>query len=206
AAAAAAGCAGGAAGGGGSGPAVVQPGAPGQEARRLDPEEVAALAAAPPATAADVRFMRGMVSHHLQALEMTRLASERAVSEAVRMMALRMEISQRDEVERIRRWLAAHAAEEAAEETHAHAGDVPGMLTPEEMERLASASGSAFDRLFLESMIRHHEGAITMVERLFGSSGSGQGAEIFRVASEIESDQRMEIARMRSLLEEGEKR
>jgi uncharacterized protein (DUF305 family) len=73
------------------------------------------------------------------------------------------------------------------------------------MSTLASARASRFDRLFLELMIQHHEGAITMVEGLFGSSGAGQVSEIFQFASEVESDQRMEIDRMQRLLEEGER-
>lgn len=182
---------------------VVQPGAPGDDTRTVDAEDAAAWSAAPPHTHADVEFMQSMIPHHQQALVMTRLASERAASEAVRQMALRMRISQRDEIELIRRWLAARGEPDAG----AHGAMLmPGMLTPEEMERLANATGSRFDALFLELMIRHHEGAITMVERLFATSGAAQGTEIFQVASDVESDQRMEIDRMRRVLQEPETR
>jgi uncharacterized protein (DUF305 family) len=80
---------------------------------------------------------------------------------------------------------------------------MPGMLTAAEMERLRTTRGADFDRPFLELMIRHHEGAITMVEELFGSSGAGQVSEIFQFASEVEADQRMEIDRMQLLLQGG---
>jgi uncharacterized protein (DUF305 family) len=78
---------------------------------------------------------------------------------------------------------------------------MPGMLTDKEMARLAAAPGPEFDRLFLQFMIRHHEGALTMVGQLFGSPGAGQNTDIFRVASDVEADQRAEIARMRAMLD-----
>jgi uncharacterized protein (DUF305 family) len=78
---------------------------------------------------------------------------------------------------------------------------MPGMLTAEEMRRLADAKGSEFDRLFLEFMIRHHEGALIMVDELFASVGAAQQSDIFAFASEIDTDQRMEIGRMSAMLE-----
>jgi uncharacterized protein (DUF305 family) len=80
---------------------------------------------------------------------------------------------------------------------------MPGMLTPEQMRALATARGPEFDTLFLELMIQHHEGALTMVRQLFGSSGAGQVSEIFQFASEVEADQQMEIDRMQGLLQGG---
>ena len=82
---------------------------------------------------------------------------------------------------------------------------MPGMLTPEEMERLAGASGAAFDRLFLDFMIKHHEGAVIMVKELFSTPGAGQESEIFAFASDVDADQRMEIDRMRPMLQELQK-
>ena len=82
---------------------------------------------------------------------------------------------------------------------------MPGMLTQEEMERLTAASGAAFDRLFLEGMIKHHAGAITMVHDLFATDGAGQTPEIFSYASDVDADQRMEIDRMGSMLKELQK-
>ena len=185
---------------------LVQPGAPGDASRVVRPED-AALVAGPDVTAADERFMQRMVPHHAQALEMTALASERAASPAVRAMALRMQISQRDEIALIEQWLRRRdgaAAPQANGHASGHVAEMmPGMLTTEQMRALAGARGAEFDRLFLELMIHHHEGAVTMVEELFGSSGAGQVSEIFQFASEVESDQRMEIERMQRLLEES---
>ncbi|HEX6372003.1 MAG TPA: DUF305 domain-containing protein [Longimicrobium sp.] len=154
---------------------------------------------------ADVRFVTGMIAHHAQALEMVALVPDRATRDDVRMMAERIEVSQRDEIALMQRWLQARGeAVPAADGGHSHhgAGHAPmaGMLTPEEMQSLAAASGAEFDRRFLELMIRHHEGALAMVAELFGTRGGGQESEVFHIASEVDADQRMEIDRMRTML------
>jgi uncharacterized protein (DUF305 family) len=77
---------------------------------------------------------------------------------------------------------------------------MPGMLTADEMARLAAAKGVEFDRLFLEGMIKHHGGALTMVQELFASPGAGQESDIFAFASDVDADQRMEIERMGAML------
>ena len=176
---------------------------------------VSAPAAAPAQAAAparynegDVQFMHGMIAHHRQALEMTALVPDRSTREDVRMLARRIELSQDDEIGMMERWLTRHGAPLPDEHAHhAPAGDghasMPGMLTPEEMARLAAARGADFDRVFLESMIRHHEGALVMVDRLFSTPGAGQQSEVFQMASHIASDQRVEIARMHGLLLAG---
>jgi uncharacterized protein (DUF305 family) len=184
---------------------------------------LAVLLAASPAAAgaqqhteADVRFMQGMIGHHAQALEMTALAPDRASSQGVRLMAERIHVSQQDEIALMRRWLHArgadtvplgghsahhghHASSAAGSAGAGHAG-MPGMATPEEMARLASLSGAEFDRLFLELMIRHHEGALVMVAELFGTQGAGQESSVYQIASEVDADQRMEIERMQRML------
>ena len=178
---------------------MVQPGAPGTAGRTVDASDVAA---GPTHTAADVHFMHMMIPHHAQALEMVALVPSRAAGDAVRQMALRMEISQRDEIALIERWLRSRGESMPAE--HAEMmGPMHGMLTAEQMERLRQARGAEFDRIFLESMIQHHEGAITMVQDLFATSGAGQDSEIFQFANDVEVDQRMEIDRMTALLQGG---
>lgn len=159
-------------------------------------------------TAADARFMQHMIAHHAQALEMTALVPDRSGRDDVRMLAERIEVSQRDEIAAMQRWLRSRGEEvppvDAHHGHHAAGGDharMPGMLTAEELARLAAASGPEFDRLFLELMIRHHEGALAMVRELFASEGAGQEPQIFQFASEVDADQQMEIARMRAMLE-----
>lgn len=142
--------------------------------------------------------MQGMITHHGQALVMTDLVAERTASEDIRRLARRIDVSQVDEIARMRRWLERRAL--AVPKGHAHAPLMPGMLTAEELDRLAGATGAEFDRLFLEFMIRHHEGALVMVANLFSTDGGGQEAEIFQFASHVDADQRAEIARMRDML------
>jgi uncharacterized protein (DUF305 family) len=82
---------------------------------------------------------------------------------------------------------------------------MPGMLTADDMARLAAARGVEFDRLFLEGMIKHHGGALIMVEELFATAGAGQETEVNAFASDVDADQRMEIERMGALLKELQK-
>jgi uncharacterized protein (DUF305 family) len=78
--------------------------------------------------------------------------------------------------------------------------DMPGMISPAELSRLAAASGPEFDRLFLELMIHHHEGALIMVDELLSTDGAAQDSELFSLVSHIDADQRIEIERMQRLL------
>ena len=182
-------------------PPIVQPGAPGESSRVIGATAAADLSRVRH-TAADVRFMQGMIGHHAQALEMTELLKSRSRSDDMRKLALRIEVSQADEIKMMQDWLQQRGV--ARPDPHAHhkpgAHLMPGMLTAEEMTRLAAASGAEFDRLFLEFMIKHHDGALVMVTELFATPGAGQEAEIFAFASDVDADQRMEIDRMRAAL------
>jgi uncharacterized protein (DUF305 family) len=187
-------------------PPIVQPGPPGEASRTISRREAATLPV-PGVTAADIAFMQGMIAHHAQALEMVALLQTRTESDAMNRMAQRIAVSQADEIVMMREWLEAQGvAAPSAHADHAHdATLMPGMLTPAEMQRLAATKGREFDRLFLEGMIRHHQGALVMVRDLFASPGAAQGAEIFAFASDVDADQRMEIGRMVGMLKEFEK-
>jgi uncharacterized protein (DUF305 family) len=195
---------------------AVQPGAPGEPPRTVAAVEAAA-AASVRHTEADVHFMQGMIAHHAQALEMTALVADGNARDDVRLLARRIEMAQADEIELMQRWLRVRRLEvPEIRPTHAHGAHhqdhaghgqhqpgehhhlMPGMLTAEELARLGQARGAEFDRLFLEFMIRHHEGALVMVADLF-AGGGGQEGEIFQFASHVDSDQRIEIARMRRM-------
>ena len=186
-------------------PAIVQPGAPGEPTRTLTIEEAAALRR-PVHVDADVRFMQGMIHHHSQALDMTELLSSRTESEEMRMLAQRIDISQTDEIGTMEGWLKSRGedAPRVREEDATPLADdqlMPGMLTERQMAQLASATGEAFDRLFLELMIVHHEGALTMVGELFLVSGAGQEPDVFKFASDVDADQTGEIGRMNMMLQ-----
>lgn len=184
---------------------IVQPGAPGEPSRTLSEDEFADLE--PPAhTDADVAFMQGMIQHHAQALLMTSLVPTRTDSPDVPRLARRMEISQEGEIEQMQAWL-----EERGEEApgvhrvhgHAHGPRVgelmPGMATQAQLQRLRAARGERFDRLFLELMIRHHRGALTMVRQL-ELQGGGLEPNVDAFARHVEADQVIEIGRMEDLL------
>ncbi|HKK94120.1 MAG TPA: DUF305 domain-containing protein, partial [Longimicrobiales bacterium] len=201
---------------------VVQPGAPGQDTRVVEAGSFSEFDL-PPWTETDADFMSGMIHHHAQALQMTALIPERSVSAGVRQMGLRMEISQRDEIRLMQRWLAERdlntpdvvltPGPTQGMMDHAAMGhdmgemggtgglmQMPGMLSAEQMAELRAAEGETFDRLFLEYMIQHHTGAIAMVAELFATPGAGQDSKVFQFADDVDADQRAEIDRMRMLL------
>ena len=176
---------------------LVQGGAPGEASRNITVEEATDLSGVQH-TAADVQFMQGMISHHAQALEMTALLYDRSSWQDIRMLAQRIDVSQADEINMMQDWLVVR--DEGMAEHHAHGTMLmPGMLTPDQMAELAAATGSDFDRLFLEYMIMHHHGAVVMVEDLFASPGAAQESQIFNFASDVIADQSMEITRMRRM-------
>jgi uncharacterized protein (DUF305 family) len=196
---------------------VVQLGAPGEPNRTLSPEEVEAFSP-PTYAAADVAFVEQMIPHHQQALDLTALVEERAGDRSLAVLSERIEISQVDEIAQMEDWLSdrqpggAHEHGDQdhddqdhgdQEQEHEHE-DMPGMLSAEELDELEATSGAAFDRLFLQSMIRHHEGAIRMVETLLAGSQGGQESQIFQIATHIASDQAVEIASMKRMLAELE--
>jgi uncharacterized protein (DUF305 family) len=160
-------------------------------------------------TEADVRFMAGMIGHHAQAVVMAQLAPARGASPSIRTLAARIINAQEDEIRIMQRWLGdrgqpvpeVHAAGTSLMvHPHDHSANVPGMITPGQMEELAASSGADFDRLFLTRMIEHHRGAVTMVHELFATDGAGQDADVFRFASDVQVDQVTEITRMERML------
>jgi uncharacterized protein (DUF305 family) len=148
---------------------------------------------------ADGEFMRRMIAHHAQALEMAALAPERAASPDVRTLARRIAAGQQAEIGLMSRWLEERGLVGAG--AHEHGAGSPGMLTPAQMQELERAGAGSFDRLFLAYMIQHHEGAVEMVDDLFATPGAAQDASTFRIASGVQVDQVTEIARMQSMLE-----
>ena len=155
--------------------------------------------------------MQGMIHHHAQAIDMVELLKTHTTSDDMKKLGQRIELSQADEITMMRKWLQGHGsasaearASKSGEHAHQMAGApmMPGMLAEQEMTRLAAAQGRAFDRLFLQFMIRHHVGALVMVQDLFATPGAAQDSDIFAFASDVDADQRMEIARMSAMLKE----
>jgi uncharacterized protein (DUF305 family) len=151
--------------------------------------------------------MSGMISHHAQAVLMAGWAATHGASPAVRTLSERIDVAQRDEITLMQRWLQERGElVPDADPSHGtmtgmdHAILMPGMLTPEELAQLDRARGPEFDRLFVTFMIRHHQGAITMVERLFSAAGAVQNNTLFRFAADVQADQVAEIDRMSRML------
>jgi uncharacterized protein (DUF305 family) len=189
---------------------VVQLGGPGEEGKTLSPDEAEAIEE-PTWTDADVEFVQMMLPHHQQALEMTALVEDRAADPDLAQLAERIEVSQQDEIALLEEWLSERGemvsgmhGEHGGHGDHGDQGgghqDMPGMLTPAQLDQLARAEGRRFDRLFLQGMIRHHEGAVVMVETLLTGGEGGQESEVFQLASHIGTDQQVEIAAMKERL------
>ena len=159
---------------------------------------------------ADVEFMQGMVPHHAQAVIMGRWAATHGARADVQRLCLRIVAAQSDEIGMMRRWLRERKQDVPDSTATRHVmkmGDMthemmmPGMLTDDEMAQLDRARGSEFDRLFLDGMIRHHRGAISMVETLLTNGNAGHDESVFRFANDVVSDQSAEITVMLRMLE-----
>src|SRR5690606_3892572 len=154
---------------------------------------------APEHTPDDTAFMQDMLVHHQQALDMAALVAERTDQDDLPLLAERITVSQETEIEQIETWLTSRGEDlPDADADHDH-GQAPGMATAEQLAQLEQASGADFDRLFLDLMIAHHEGALTMVDDLY-ASGGGLEPAADAVAREIEATQSIEILRMQELL------
>ncbi|GJM14048.1 MAG: hypothetical protein DHS20C12_24510 [Pseudohongiella sp.] len=180
---------------------IIQPGAPGQASRVITAEEASDLAGIS-YSLGDINFLRGMIPHHAQAKEMSALAEDRTNNPTVLAVAARITLSQDDEISMMQGWLRDQGLEVPAEDVHHEPGfmRMDGMLTDEQMDELAAASGPEFDRLYLEYMIDHHQGALDMVEMLLDQRGSVQDPLLYEFTSDVTSDQTSEIERMDLLL------
>ncbi|HEX4683192.1 MAG TPA: DUF305 domain-containing protein, partial [Gemmatimonadaceae bacterium] len=182
-----------------------------QNPPRPSPSDIVRADSGRPAyTAADVRFMQGMIHHHAQAVVMAQWAPSHGAGTAVQALAERIDVAQRDEISFMKRWLkerheqapdplaSSSDAREMKEMTAMHHDMpgvdmpgvdmpvmMPGMLTPEQMKQLDAARGAEFDRLFLTFMTQHHQGALKMVDDLFAAPGAAQEGQVFRFASDV---------------------
>ncbi|NXY96524.1 DUF305 domain-containing protein [Streptomyces sp. BR123] len=193
------------------GPPVIAPGRPGEKARTLSPGEAARNRPDDSPNAADRAYVRGMVEHHRQALDMTALAPTRARADGVKRLAERIAAAQQPEIAVMQAWLARHPAPAAATTAGGHDdghgggndgghgtghGAMPGMATEQQMKDLAAARGADFDRLFLTLMTAHHEGALTMAG---AALAGGNNTAVEEMANEVVATQSAEIHRMRAM-------
>ena len=150
-----------------------------------------------------------MIPHHAQAVIMAGWAPSHGARADVKILCEKIVVAQRDEIAFMRNWLRDRGQDvpDATSTKHKMKMDgmehdmlMPGMLTDEEMAALDKARGPDFDRLFLIGMIKHHQGAVTMVNDLFGAYGSMQDDDIYKFASDVFADQSIEIERMQQML------
>jgi len=162
-----------------------------------------------PVSQADINFMSGMIPHHAQAVLIAGWAPSHGARLDVRTLCERIVVAQKDEIALMQTWLRDHhQTAPPADATRMkmvmngveHDMLMPGMLNDEELAQLDRARGADFDRLFLQAMIKHHQGALQMVDELFNSYGAAQDEVVFRFGSDVYAGQSTEIARMEKML------
>lgn len=147
----------------------------------------------PANNAADVTFAQNMVPHHEQALDMAKLVPSRSSDEKVRDLAARIEKAQGPEITQMNEWLRQWGAEQKGHEGH----DMAGMMSHDDMAKLEKATGQEFDRLWLDMMVKHHEGAVEMAKTEL-AEGQDEGAK--KLARAVIDGQQQEISEMKELL------
>lgn len=181
---------------------VIVPGKPGEEASTIPPGEATPVEQEPP-NEADVTFIQDMIVHHAQAVEMAELAPDRAAAKDVKGLADRIHDSQRPEIDMMNRWLEQYDKPTVDPSAPAHGGhggghaSMPGFATPEQLAALKAASGERFDTLFLQMMVTHHQGALTMVEQV---RTTGVNVRVQEIAEDVAVTQADEIGRMQGML------
>jgi len=197
-------------------PPIFHPGAPGAASRTITAAQAVELSRTS-FTTGDVQFLQHMLVHHAQAVEMVELLQAHGSSPQIKRLGQRIALSQQAEMELMRNWLTDRGQPLVMADMHAghtgmnHAmpmaaqGDtavMPGMLTPNQMRALAAARGPAFDRLFLQGMIQHHQGALDMVDTLMAQPDAAQDPMLSDFSNSVVADQSAEILRMQSILSE----
>jgi uncharacterized protein (DUF305 family) len=147
----------------------------------------------------DVMFAQMMIPHHRQAIEMADLAATRASSPEVKQLAAEIKKAQDPEIKQLSAWLTGWGASVPSPGMGGMSHGMDGMMTDKEMKELEGAKGAAFDKAFLEMMIKHHEGAVAMAET---EQSSGQFPEAKQMATDIVSSQSAEITKMKNLLKQ----
>ena len=159
----------------------------------------------PEDNSAEAGFARDMSVHHAQAVEMAEIVRDKTESDEIRLLAADMALTQQGQIGRMQGWLGAWGLPLTGTEPamtwmgHPTEGRMPGMASPEEIERLQNAPPQEADRLFLQLMIPHHQAAVPMAEAITGETDR---PEVENLASAIAAAQKGEIQTMKEMLEE----
>ncbi len=143
---------------------------------------------------ADVMFLQMMYPHHAQAVEMAKLVPTRSQNQQVKDLATAIENAQAPEMQQMTTLLAGFG-KPAPSATMSHS--MPGLMTPQQMTELTGLSGAAFDKMWLQMMVEHHQGAITMAN---DELKNGTNADAKKMAEAIIAAQQGEIVTMNGML------
>lgn len=149
---------------------------------------------------ADIEFAQGMIAHHEQAVEMAEIALDPNVGASVAVvdLATRVQAAQEPEIEQMTAWLTAAGEPVTMDMSGGHdMSDMDGMMSADDMDALAAATGTEFDTMWAEMMIEHHDGAISQSETV---KESGSNPDVLALADQIIAVQQAEIAEMQQLL------
>ena len=190
---------------------IILPGAPGEESKNLDAEDATNIANTS-YIEADVKFLQGMILHHEQAILMSSMVGKRTNNPTIVDLADRIDASQEDEINFMESWLKDRDENVPEENEHSMVGhhdmghhdmsmhmDMIGMATPQQLRELENSTGTDFDRLFLQLMIAHHDGALEMVKDLKKFSGAAYDPILNEFVSDLVNDQGVEIERMNTI-------
>lgn len=153
---------------------------------------------------ADVSFATEMIQHHRQAVEVAELAADRASSQEVKDLATKIKAAQDPEIRTMSGWLTSWGEEVPADmsgmEGHDMSSGMPGMMSSEDMDKLGKTSGTEFDKMFLDMMVQHHEGAIEMAKT---EKADGRYGPATKLADDVITAQTAEIEQMNKMLGES---
>ena len=184
---------------------IIQPGAPGYPSKVLNESEATNIANTSYINA-DVKFLQGMIVHHEQAILMSEMSDIRTNNETILDLAKRIDASQKDEINFMESWLKdRNEFQNISNSSHQNhkmhtSMNMEGMATPKQLDDLRDAKSTDFDRLFLQLMINHHDGALEMVEELKKYPGNAYDPILNEFVSDLINDQGVEIERMNVLL------
>ncbi len=151
----------------------------------------------------DVAFASGMIPHHQQAIQMAKMAQAHAGSTEVKQLADDIEAAQGPEINMMTGWLEAWGETASSGSMSGMGnggsmdGEMPGMMSNGDLEKLDHATGATFDQMWLRGMIAHHEGAVEMADT---EIGQGQNSDAVALAKEIKAAQTAEINTMKRML------
>ena len=181
---------------------IIQPGAPGEPSKSLNEEDATNIANTS-YIKADVDFLQGMIIHHKQAIVMSNMAENRTNNKVILELAKRIEVSQEDEINFMGSWLKERDEYETKINSHNHMDHMHikmvGMASKIQLDKLEMSDSSDFDRLFLQLMIAHHDGALEMVKELKKYPGSAYDPILNEFVSDLVNDQGIEIERMNTI-------